>query len=384
MAAQAFDSVKRIVFGDGSLDKLPEEIQRLKFRKVLVVTDPGIKAAGLLDRVLEKLGQSGAEFQVFSDVQPDPEIGVVFAGCETAKSFAPDAILGLGGGSSLDISKAISLMLANSGPIDLYFGMELVPKPGVPTILIPTTAGTGSEMTSISILSDKTNQSKKGIVSRHLYAHVALLDPQLTVSMPPAVTAMTGMDALVHAIESYVGVRASVFTETPCLKAIELIGSNLRRAFANGEDIEARSNMLYASSLAGMGFANTQTGLDHAIAMGIGGRHHLPHGLTTAAVLPWVMEFNLLANPRKFAQIANAMGENIDGLSEREAAKRSVLAAKSLLDDLRISYRVRDYGVSTQEFPAVAQAAIKAARLITNNPRRVTEKEIVMLLESNY
>ena len=202
--------------------------------------------------------------------------------------------------------------------------------------------------------------------------------------MPPHITAMTGIDALVHAIESYVGIRSNIFTETPCLRAIELISSNLRQAFANGENMDARSSMLYASSLAGMGFANTQTGLDHAIAMGIGGLYHLPHGITTAAVLPWVMEFNLLAKPAKFAKIAKAMGENVDGLSEIEAAKRSVKAAKNLLDDLKISYRIRDYGVSTQDFPAVAKAAIGAARLITNNPRKVTEKDVLFLLENNY
>jgi len=192
------------------------------------------------------------------------------------------------------------------------------------------------------------------------------------------------MDALVHAIESYTGVRATIFTDTLNFQAICLIATNLRKAFAHGDNREARENMLNASCLAGMAFSNTQNGLDHALALAIGGKFHLPHGLLTAFILPWVMEYNLLANPEKFIQIARAFGESPDGLPEVEGARLAVRAIKSLLDDLGISYKLSSYGIPREEIPALAKATIGAARLISNNPRKVMEKEVVGLLEKNF
>ena len=380
----SFNTVRRILSGFGCLENLGDEIIRLKGKKVLVISDPGIKAAGLLEPLVKVLDRTKLPYSLFTEVEPDPKIEIALASHEAARAFGPDLIIGLGGGSSLDIAKVTSAMLTNQGPIDRYFGMELVPEPGLPLILIPTTAGTGSEMTSICVLSDTRNKVKKGIVSEHLFARVALLDPQLTIGLPPRVTALTGMDALVHAVESYTGIRATVLTDTLNLQAIRMIAANLRMAYANGENREARENMLYASSIAGMAFSNTQNGLDHALALAIGGKFHLPHGLLTAFVLPWVIEFNLLANPQKFIQIARAFGESIDGLSEGEAARLAVRAIKSLLTDLDISYKLGDYEVPREEIPSLAKAAIGAARLIGNNPRKVTEKEVVEILGKNY
>jgi alcohol dehydrogenase class IV len=217
-----------------------------------------------------------------------------------------------------------------------------------------------------------------------MFARTALLDPQLTLGLPPHITATTGMDALVHAIESFTGVRATIFTDTLNLQAICLVATNLRKAYAHGENREARENMLNASCLAGMAFSNTQNGLDHALALAIGGKFHLPHGLLTAFILPWVMEYNLRADPGKFIQIARAFGETPDGLPEVEGARLSVRAIKSLLDDLGISYKLSDYGVPQEEIPAIAKATIGAVRLISNNPRKVLEKEVIKLLEGNY
>jgi alcohol dehydrogenase len=380
----SFNTVRRIVSGFGSLESLGDEIKRLSGKKVLVITDPGIKAAGLLEPMAKELESAKIAYRFFTGVEPDPKIEVVGASLEAAKDFGPDIIIGFGGGSSLDISKVTSVMLSNAGPLEEYFGMELVPNPGIPLILIPTTAGTGSEMTSIGILSDTRNKIKKGIVSEHMFARVALLDPQLTIGLPPHITAMTGMDALVHAIESYTGVRATVFTDTLNLQAIRMVAVNLRKAYANGEHREARENMLYASCLAGMAFSNTQNGLDHALALAIGGRFHLPHGLLTGFMIPWVMEYNVLANPKKFTEIARAFGETVDGLSEMEAARLSVKAVKSLLDDLSISCKLSDYNVPREEIPSLAKATVGAIRLIRNNPRTVTEKEVIKLLEANY
>jgi len=381
---KSFETVRRITFGPGSLNNLGDEVRRLAGSKALVVTDPGLKNAGVLDAVTANLENAGLSFSIFVEVEPDPRVEVALACAEAAKACRPDVIVGLGGGSSLDISKVTSVMLTNEGPIKKYFGMELVPKPGVPLILIPTTAGTGSEMTSICVLSDTKNQVKKGIVSEHMFARAALLDPQLTLSLPPRITAMTGMDALVHAIESFVGVRASVFTDTLNLQAIRLVADNLRQAYAHGQNLTARENMLHASCLAGMAFSNTQNGLDHALALAIGGKFHLPHGLLTAFIIPWVMEYNLIANPIKYIQIARAFGEKTKRLTEIQAARLSVTAVKSLLDDLRISYRLSSYDVAREEFPAIAKATVGATRLISNNPRTVTEADVINILEANY
>jgi alcohol dehydrogenase len=384
MMTKSFETVRRITFGCGSLENLGNEIKRVNGGKVLVVTDPGLKSAGVVDAVAAALDKTKLNYSVFAEVEPDPRVEVALASVAAAKAYGPDVIVGLGGGSSLDISKITSVLLTNEGPIEKYFGMELVPRPGVPLILIPTTAGTGSEMTSICVLSDTKNKVKKGIVSEHMFARVALLDPQLTLALPPRVTAMTGMDALVHAIESFVGVRASVFTDTLNLQAIRLVAANLRLAYANGDNRAARENMQHASCLAGMAFSNTQNGLDHAMALAIGGKFHLPHGQLTAFILPWVMEFNLIAAPQKFAEIAKAFGEKTGGVSEIEAARLSVKAIKSLLDDVGISYKLSSYGVPREEFGALAKATVGAARLISNNPRTVTEADVIRLLEANY
>jgi alcohol dehydrogenase len=379
-----FNAVSRVVYGFGCLEQLEGEIKRVKGSRVLVITDPGIKAAGLLDPLAKILDRAKLPFQVFAEVEPDPSIDVVIKCVEAAKAFRPDVIVGIGGGSSLDISKATSVLLSNPGSVYDYLGMDLVPAAGVPSILIPTTAGTGSEVTSISVLSDSRDNVKKAVVSPHLYARCVMLDPQLTLGLPPRITAMTGMDALVHAIESFTGIRATVFTDTLNLQAIRMIARNLRRAYANGDDRQAREEMLYASCMAGMAFSNTQNGLDHALALAIGGRFHLPHGLLTAFICPWVMEYNLLAAAEKFKQIARAFGENPDGMPELEGARLAVKAVKALLDDLGISYKLSTYNVPMDAIPTLAKNAMQAARLISNNPRKPNEKDVVRLLEANY
>lgn len=384
MQFQSFNAVKRIVFGVGALQGIGEEIKRNHGSRVLVVTDPGIKSAGLVEQMEIVLEKENLDYHVFAEVEPDPRIEVVEQSVAVARKFNPDIVVGFGGGSALDISKVTSIMLTNSGDINSYFGMDLVPNPGLPLILVPTTAGTGSEMTSICVLSDPKNNIKKGIVSEHMFARVALLDPELTVGLPRHVTATTGMDAFVHALESYTGIRSSFLTDTLNLEAIHMIAANLRRAYANGSDIEARTQMLQASAVAGMAFSNTQNGLDHAIALAIGGQFHLPHGLLTAFICPWVMEYNLMACPAKFINIAEAFGENTEGLSEMKGARLAVEAIKNLLDDFEISYRLGSYGVPYDAIPSLAREAMKATRLISNNPRAVVEQDVINLLEANY
>lgn len=380
----SFNTVSRIVHGFGCLDELAEEVKRLRGSRVLVITDPGVKAAGLIDSVTSVLQRAQLTFQVFADVQPEPTVAVVTQCAEAAKGFQPDVMVGVGGGSSLDIAKATSISLTNPGAIYDYLGSDLVRAPGIPLILIPTTAGTGSEVTSISVLGDDRDNIKKAIVSPQLFAKSVMLDPQLTLGLPPAITARTGMDALVHAIESYTGIRATVFTDALNLQAIRLVAANLRKAYANGDDRQARENMLYASCIAGMAFSNTQNGLDHALALAIGGRYHLPHGLLTAFILPWVMEYNLMAAPEKFKEIARAFGEVPDGMPAVEGAGLAVKAIKGLLDDLGIAYKLSAYNVPAEAIPALAKATMGAARLISNNPRKPTQADVERVLQANY
>lgn len=379
----SFNTVKRIVHGCGCVNELGEEVKRVGGSRVLVVTDPGIEAAGILSRVVAVLDGAGLAHTTFCGVEPDPKIEVAGASIDKAKSFRPDVVVGVGGGSSLDISKVTSIMLTNEGLVADYFGMELVPSPGIPLILLPTTAGTGSEVTSICVLSDTANGVKKGIVSQHMAARAVMLDPELTYGLPPRITAMTGMDALVHAIESYTGIRATVFTDTLNLQAIRMIAANLFAAFDKG-DRTARENMLYASCIAGMAFSNTQNGLVHALALAIGGKYHLPHGLLTAFLCPWVMQYNLPAAQKKYADIARAFGKNTDGLPEGQAAGAGVEAVRDLVERLDISCKLSTYNISRDDFHALAKSTLGASRLIDNNPRRVTEGEVIKLLEENY
>jgi alcohol dehydrogenase len=386
MELASFNTVMRIVHSEGCIQALPEEIRRLGIggTKVLIVSDAGVAGAGILDRASALLSHAGYSSRTFSEIRSDPPIEDALASAEFAKDYGPDLVLGIGGGSSLDVAKLTSAMLTNSGPLERYVGMELIEKPGAPLILMPTTAGTGSEVTSIAILSDRVNEIKRGIVSRHMFARSVLLDPETTLDLPPQITAMTGMDALVHAIESFTGRRATPFTDALNIAAIRIIGSNLRKVYLNGRDREARKNMLLASCMAGMAFSNTQNALDHALALALGGRFHLPHGLLTAFICPWVMSFNIEAAPEKFAAIAIALGENPKGKSTDEAARLSIKAVQSLLADLNISSRLRDYNVPPEAFPAIAKATVGAARLISNNPRDVAEQDVIALLDANY
>lgn len=284
-----FRTTKRILFGFGAVEKTGAEAQLLKAKKVLIITDQGVIQAGLLETVEKSLQAAGLPFAIFDGVEPDPRIEVVEKSVEKAKKEGIDLIIGFGGGSSLDIAKVTSILLTNSGKIDGLFGIDLVPNPGIPVILVPTTAGTGSEVTPIAILSDTKEKLKKGIVSPFLFPEVAIVDPRLTIGLPPSVTAFTGMDALTHAIEAYASINATALTDLFAFRALELISQNIRVAYANGENLAARSNMMEGSLLAGIAFANAGVGAAHAFAYPLGGEFHLAHGLTNTLMLPYII-----------------------------------------------------------------------------------------------
>jgi alcohol dehydrogenase class IV len=379
-----FRTTKRILFGVGSVEKIGTEAQLLKAKKILIITDQGVIQAGLLEGVEKSLQSVNLPFVIFDGVEPDPRIEVVEKSVEKAKKEGIDLIIGFGGGSSLDIAKVTSIMITNTGKIDSFFGVDLVPNPGVPLILIPTTAGTGSEVTPIAILSDTKEKLKKGIVSPTLFPEVAILDPKLTIGLPPSVTAFTGMDALTHAIESYYSINATDLSDLLAFRAMELLSKNLRMAYAHGENLAARSCVLEGSLLAGIAFANAGVGAVHAFAYPLGGEFHLAHGLTNTLMLPYVMRYNILGCPSKFAQMAKAFGEKVEGISELVGAEIAVRFIERLSDDIRVPRRLRDVGIPEDAIPRLAEAAMKVTRLLANNPRKVTLEDAVAIYKSAY
>jgi alcohol dehydrogenase class IV len=379
-----FRTTKRILFGPGSIERLGPEAQLLKAKKILIITDQGVIQAGLLEGVEKSLQSVNLPFVIFDGVEPDPRIEVVEKSVEKAKKEGIDLIIGFGGGSSLDIAKVTSIMITNTGKIDSFFGVDLVPNPGVPVILIPTTAGTGSEVTPIAILSDTKEKLKKGIVSPTLFPEVTILDPKLTIGLPPSVTAFTGMDALTHAIESYYSINATDLSDLLAFRAMELLSKNLRMAYAHGENLAARSSVLEGSLLAGIAFANAGVGAVHAFAYPLGGEFHLAHGLTNTLMLPYVMRYNILGCPSKFAQMAKAFGEKVEGISELIGAEIAVRFIERLSDDIRVPRRLRDVGIPEDAIPRLAEAAMKVTRLLANNPRKVTLEDAVAIYKSAY
>lgn len=366
-----FQSTPRIVMGIGASNQISDEVKRLCGKRVMIITDPGLVKSGICGQISDGLKNSGLETRIFDNVEPDPPFEIASQAAQAVKDSGADIIVGLGGGSSLDIAKVASILVTNTSPVSSYFGIDMVPGAGLKTILVPTTAGTGSEVTPIAILSDNNEKLKKGIVSPYLFPSVAILDPELTVGLPAAVTAATGMDALIHAVEAFTSINATSITDMFAQEAMRLISYNIRTAFANGSNLEARSRMLEGSLLAGMAFANAGVTAVHAFAYPIGAEFHIPHGVANSIMLWPVMEFNMLGNLGKFAQMAVFLGENTMGLTERESALMAVKSLRTLAADVEIPTSLSEYGVRQEDIPSLAEGVMKVTRLLANNPRQI-------------
>lgn len=381
LASFSYHIPTAIEFGWGSLAKLPALVKGLGGARALVVGDPGVVKAGIVERVVDALAAAGIPAATFTDVESDPDARSVDSGVQLAKSKECDVVVGVGGGSALDVAKAIGLMLTNPGNIRDYAGIGKVERAGAPVVAIPTTAGTGSEMTFWSVLSDKEKETKFSVGSVLNYARVALLDPELTLSLPAAVTAATGMDALTHALESYVNKATQPISEAMSEQAMTLIARSLRVAVAQPDNAHARADMLLASTLAAMAFNSTRLGLVHAFAMPLGSRFHIPHGLVNAIMLPVVMRYNLPGNLGKYARIAEIFGEPIAGLSLREAAERSVVAIESLKADVGIIAKLGQFGMTEADLDGVADEALLSGN-VPVNPRQPTREDMKRLLRA--
>lgn len=379
-----FRTTPRIIFGCGTVAQAGAEVKRLGAKRALVVTDPGIKAAGISDTVEKSIRDAGIGVAMFGEVEPDPRIEIVEKCLAVARGEKCDCVVGVGGGSALDIGKLTAILLNNDGSVRDFFGTDLIPRPGVPTVMLPTTSGTGSEVTPIAVLSDEGEKLKKGVVSPHLFAKTAILDPVLTVGCPPSVTAASGMDALIHGIESYTSIHASRFTEFLAYKAVETIAGSLRTAYANGSDLEGRTRMMEGSLWAGMAFANSGVAAVHAFAYPLGAEFHVPHGVSNTVMLPYVMRYNMVGALRRYADLAGAFGAGRDGDGDVLRAEALIAAVERLADDIRVPRRLRDLKVPETAIPMMAEGVMKVTRLLANNPRTMTLMDAEAIYRSAY
>lgn len=373
-----------IHFGAGSIARLGELIKNFGRRKVLLVVDPGFAKAGPLRKITDSIGNAGIGWVPFDGVEPEPRIETADRCGEVARKEGCDFVLGIGGGSAMDTAKAAAMLATNRGRARDYQGLNKVPEPGLPKGMIPTTAGTGSEVTFTAVFINEEEKKKAGINSPFLYPEMSILDPELTFGLPPAITASTGMDALTHAIESYTSKAASPMSEMYGEEAIRRIGRSLRRAVERGSDGSARSDMLLGSLLGGIGLANAGVTAAHSLAYPLGGMFRIPHGVANAMLLPPVMAFNALAAPEKFAKVAEWMGEKVEGLSVKEAALRAVDAVRRLAKDVEIPQRLSDLGIPAGTISQMAEEALKVARPLENNPRPLGLNDAIQIYQSIF
>ncbi len=378
------EGVKKTIFGRGSINQLGLECSNLGASRALVVMDRALAGTGLKDNILEILRMKRIRSFLFSDVTPEPDPRIADLGTEFAKKEKIRCVIGIGGGSTMDVAKAIGALVNNEGRAAEYIGMNKVKKAGLPTIMVPTTAGTGSETTFTSVFTMRETRKKGGINSPFLYPHTAILDPELTLDLPAGVTAYTGMDALTHAIESYTSLNAHLMSEMISLRAIELISDNLRGAVFDGHNIEYRENMMMGSYLAGIGLAMAGVGAVHALAYPLGAVFDIPHGIGNGLLLPYVLEYNYPGNIDKFANIAICMDQEAEGLSNRETASLVAEAVYELAEDIGVPLTLRELGVPEDSIPQMARAAMEVERPISNNPRTMTVEAAEKIYRNAY
>jgi len=383
-----FDSwPNKIVFGKKSAEKLSKEIEYFNVNKLLIFTDKVIEQLPFCKDIFSNLKNHNYKFEVYNDVRQNPSDEDIVHGVAGINAYQPELLIAVGGGSVIDFCKAVNIVYTHGGVIQDYEmssgGIERIKPILLPVIAIPTTAGTSSEVSLATVITDTQRRWKMAIVSPHIIPDVAILDPYLTVTMPKKITADTGMDALCHCIEAYL---SSVNFPPACAQAlygIRLINKNIRNAYFYPEDIEAREKMLIASSMAGLAVAHNILGLVHAMSQQVTTFHGLSHGLANAILLPYVMEFNLPAVEDKMIDLAWALGNNTDILSKRQAAQIAIESVKMIGNDLGIPEKLSDAGVTDQNINYMVENAIKSPEIWTN-PREASSIEILKIYKKAF
>lgn len=377
----SFELPTKIKYDIGIMADLKEELHNINAKKVFIVTDPGIKEAGILDRPLTILENENIQYQVYSEVEANPKDYNVEKGAENASNFNPDALIAIGGGSPIDCAKAIGVLLAHdSNNINNYSGKDSVQNPIPPLITIPTTAGTGSEITFSSVITDTKNNYKMTVKSPLIAPEVALVDPELTVTMPQSVTASTGLDALTHAIEAYTAKTAEPISNATALYAIELISQSITTAVFNGSNIRGRAGMLMGSLLAGMAFSNSDVASVHCMAEALGGMYDIPHGVCNSILLPYVMEYNLEYCTDKYAVIARTMGESFE--ENEKGAQKAVEKIKNISRKINLP-AFSELDIDPDNFEKLAE--MSANNISTeSNPRDMTKSDYLKIFKNAY
>lgn len=394
MKAFEFKMPARIKFGEGISAEIGQVLRDMGYSKAFIATDKGIVAAGIIAKIEEGMKATNFPYEVYDALIPDPTIEVVDEAADVLRKSGADVVLAVGGGSPIDTAKAMCLLQTHEGSIREYLfgGTKTVTKPVMPLICIPTTAGTGSEMTAASVITNNQEHTKVSVTHENLIPKYALIDPSLQLGCPPFITATTGMDALTHAIESYVSLNANPVSDAMGLQAIRMVGENIRLATCAGANMEARSNMAIASTIAGVAFMNGGLGVVHGIGQTIGALAHVPHGVAMSLLLPHCMERNVVGNLEKFKNIAIALGKNVEGMDLRDAAFAAVDAVFEMAEDLRIPMQLSELDpakrhcsepITREMFPQIV-AGTMAYRLLPINPVKLSEQDVYEILESAF
>lgn len=384
MNAFQFNTTASIVFGEGVSQRLGELLKG-HGQRILVVTDPGVTRAGLVAPIVQALRQHGFIPHLFDHVEADPPEALILRATEDARNANVDAVLGVGGGSSLDVAKLVALLLGSEQPLSEMYGVNQAQGRRLPLLLVPTTAGTGSEVTPISIVTTGEHE-KKGVVSPLLLPDVAVLDPLLTLGLPPAVTAATGIDAMVHAIEAYTSASANnnPISRGLAIQALELLGANITQAVKAGSTISARSGMLLGSLLAGQAFANSPVAAVHALAYPLGGHYNIPHGLSNSLMLPHVLRFNATACAPAYAALAPHVFPELASVPTDKRCDAFIEALVALSKDIGLPLRLREMNIQESACAVLAEDAMKQTRLLTNNPRTLDYSDALAIYQAAW
>jgi alcohol dehydrogenase class IV len=379
-----FNTVAKIVSGSGSALELAQHCQRLGISRPLLVTDPGLVTIGLVQPVIASLAEAGLESQLFDQVREDPPEATVLAAAEMGRLKSVDGVIAVGGGSSMDVAKVAAVLLSGEQSLAELYGVGQVTGGRLPLILVPTTAGTGSEVTPVAVVTTGET-TKAGVSSPVLLPDVAVLDAELTLGLPPAVTAMTGVDAMVHAIEAYTSRhQKNPISDNLARQALVLLSSNIRTAVKVGTDRSAREAMLLGACMAGQAFANAPVAAVHALAYPLGGHYHIPHGLSNSLVLPAVMDFNTSAAASAYAQLAELVVPDLQPGSDEAKAAALVATLRQLIDDLELPATLAQAGVPANDMEMLAEDAMLQQRLLVNNPRDVNYEDALGIYRAAY